>query len=106
MSASEYSESYLSSLSSSHLLSQIAVPGGQLSDLLVSVHHLLQLCLESPGDGMGCEVKQQMEIGLIHDVVVGESSSILQLLTSKDKFLPDNWDSFFILNNNVCKLQR
>ena len=88
---------YLGSLGPGQLLSQLAIPGAERSDLLVSVHHLLQVGLESLGDGVGAEVKQQVETALILDFAVGESSLILELLTSKDQSLPDKWNSFLVL---------
>ena len=49
-----------------------------------------------------------MESGLLLDVVVGEGSAILQLLSSEDESLLIRWDTFLILNlglnvfNGVC----
>merc|ERR1711981_399831 len=51
-----------------------------------------------------------MESGLLLDVVVGESSSILELLSSEDESLLIWWDSFLVLDlgldvlNGVCWL--
>jgi len=42
--------------------------------------------------------EDEMESGLLLDVVVGESSAIFQLLTSEDQSLLVWWDSFFVLN--------
>jgi len=44
------------------------------------------------------ESQHQMESGFLLDVVVGEGSSILKLLTSEDKSLLVWWDTFLILN--------
>jgi len=54
--------------------------------------------------------KDQMESGLLLDVVVTESSSILKLLSSEDESLLIWWDTFLILDlgfdvlNGVCWL--
>merc|ERR1712151_1060299 len=40
------------------------------------------------------ESKDEMEGGLLLDVVVGEGSSILELLTGEDKSLLIGWDTF------------
>jgi len=51
-----------------------------------------------------------MEGGFLLDVVVGEGSSILELLTGEDKSLLIRWDSFLVLDlgldilNSVCWL--
>ena len=42
--------------------------------------------------------EDQMESGLLLDVVVGKGSSILELLTGKDKSLLIWWDTFFVLD--------
>jgi len=39
-----------------------------------------------------------MEGGFLLDVVIGEGSAVLELLTSEDKSLLIWWDTFFILN--------
>ena len=44
------------------------------------------------------ESEDEMEGGLLLDVVVGESSSILELLSSEDKSLLIWWNTFLILN--------
>ena len=54
--------------------------------------------------------EDQMESGLLLDVVVGKGSSILELLTGKDKSLLIWWDTFLVLDlsldvfNGVCWL--
>jgi len=44
------------------------------------------------------ESQDEMESGLLLDVVVGESSAILKLLTGKDESLLIWWDSFLVLD--------
>merc|ERR1712157_240965 len=44
------------------------------------------------------ESQDEMESGFLLDVVVGESSSILELLTSEDESLLVWWDTFLILD--------
>merc|ERR1719152_246853 len=44
------------------------------------------------------ESQDEMKGGLLLDVVIGESSSILKLLTGKDESLLIRWDTFFILD--------
>ena len=39
-----------------------------------------------------------MESGLLLDVVVGEGSAVLELLTGEDKSLLIRWDSLFVLD--------
>jgi len=54
--------------------------------------------------------QDEMESGFLLDVVVGEGSSILELLTGEDKSLLIRWDSFLVLDlgldilNSVCWL--
>merc|ERR1719408_363773 len=54
--------------------------------------------------------QDEMKSGFFLDVVVGESSSILELLTSEDESLLIWWDSFLVLDlgldvlNSVCWL--
>merc|ERR1712045_358137 len=54
--------------------------------------------------------EDEMEGGLLLDVVVGKGSSILELLTGEDKSLLIGWDSFLVLDlgldilNGVCWL--
>ena len=56
------------------------------------------------------ESEDKMEGGFLLDVVVGEGSSILELLTGEDKSLLIRWDSFLVLDlgldilNSVCWL--
>jgi len=56
------------------------------------------------------ESENEMESGLLLDIVVRESSAILKLLTGEDKSLLIGWDSFLILDlgldvlNGVCWL--
>ena len=51
-----------------------------------------------------------MESGLLLDVVIGEGSSILELLSSEDESLLIWWDTFLVLDlgldvlNGVCWL--
>jgi hypothetical protein len=60
-------------------------------------------------DGLSCEgfdedlhssseSEHQVESRLLLDVVVGESSSIFQLLSCKDESLLIGWDTFFVLD--------
>jgi len=44
------------------------------------------------------ESEDEMESGLLLDVVVGEGSSILELLTGEDKSLLIGWDTFLVLD--------
>merc|ERR1712170_210926 len=44
------------------------------------------------------ESEDEMESGLLLDVVVGEGSSILKLLSSEDESLLIRWDSLLVLN--------
>merc|ERR1719232_21779 len=44
------------------------------------------------------ESEHEMEGGLLLDVVIGEGSSILELLTGEDKSLLIGWDTFLVLN--------
>ena len=44
------------------------------------------------------ESEDEMEGGLLLDVVVGEGSSILELLTGEDKSLLIGWDTFLVLD--------
>ena len=54
--------------------------------------------------------ENEMESGLFLDVVIGEGSAVLELLTSKDESLLIWWDSFLVLDlsldvfNGVCWL--
>jgi len=65
--------------------------------------------LDIEGDGLTSEgldedlhttskSEDQMESGLLLDVVVGKGSSILELLTGKDESLLIWWDTFFVLD--------
>jgi hypothetical protein len=42
--------------------------------------------------------EDKMEGGLFLDVVVGEGSAVLELLTSEDESLLIGWDTFFVLD--------
>jgi uncharacterized membrane protein len=42
--------------------------------------------------------EDQVECGLLLDVVVGESSAILELLSSEDESLLVGWDAFLVLD--------
>jgi hypothetical protein len=44
------------------------------------------------------ETKDQVEGGLLLDIVIRESASVLELLTSKDETLLVWWDALFVLN--------
>merc|ERR1712193_343083 len=44
------------------------------------------------------ESQDEMESGLLLDVVVGEGSAVLELLTSEDESLLIWWDTFFVLD--------
>ena len=54
------------------------------------------------------ESEHEMEGGLLLDVVVGEGSAVLELLSSEDESLLIRWDTFFVLDlsldvfNGVC----
>jgi len=65
--------------------------------------------LDLKGDGLSSESldedlhtssesEDEMESGLLLDVVVGEGSSILELLTGEDKSLLIRWDSLLVLD--------
>ena len=65
--------------------------------------------LDLKGDGLSSESlnedlhtssesEDKMECGLLLDVVVGEGSSILELLTGEDKSLLIRWDSLLVLD--------
>merc|ERR1712110_405497 len=65
--------------------------------------------LDLEGDGLSSESldedlhstsesKDEMESGFLLDVVVGEGSSILELLTGEDKSLLIGWDTFLVLD--------
>merc|ERR1712117_216067 len=65
--------------------------------------------LDVEGDGLSSEglyedlhttseSEDEMEGGLLLDVVVGEGSSILELLTGEDKSLLIGWDTFLVLD--------
>jgi hypothetical protein len=45
-----------------------------------------------------------MQSGLFLDVVVGKSSSVLELLTSEDESLLIGWDSFLVLDLGLDSL--
>ena len=44
------------------------------------------------------ETKNQVKSGLLLDVVVGQGTSVFQLLSSKDKTLLIRWNSFLVLD--------
>merc|ERR1712151_287150 len=44
------------------------------------------------------ESQHKMESGLLLDVVIGEGSAVLELLTSEDESLLIWWDSFLVLD--------
>ena len=44
------------------------------------------------------ESEDQVEGGLLLDVVVGEGSAVFELLSSKDESLLIGWDTFLVLN--------
>ena len=56
------------------------------------------------------ESEDEMESGLLLDVVVGEGSAVLELLSSEDESLLIGWDTFLVLDlgldifNGVCWL--
>jgi hypothetical protein len=65
--------------------------------------------LDIEGDGLTSESldedlhtssksKDEMECGLLLDVVIGEGSTVFELLTSKDKSLLIWWDTFLVLD--------
>merc|ERR1719351_721341 len=77
--------------------------------------------LDIKGDGLSSEgldedlhtsseSEDEMESGLLLDVVIGEGSAILKLLTGEDKSLLIGWDTFLVLDlglhifNSVCWL--
>ena len=77
--------------------------------------------LDIKGDGLTSESldedlhttsksEDEMKSGLLLDVVVGEGSTVLELLTGEDKSLLIGWDTFLILDlsldifNGVCWL--
>jgi hypothetical protein len=44
------------------------------------------------------QTEDQVQCGLLLDVVVGQSAAILQLLTSEDKALLVRWDALLVLD--------
>ena len=52
------------------------------------------------------ESEDEMESGLLLDVVVGEGSTVLELLSSEDESLLIWWDTFLILNFGFDVLDR
>jgi hypothetical protein len=78
------------------------------SDIALSADHLLSLELSSQGseswfnlDGSHTTTSQsedQVECGFLLDVVIRESSSIFELLSSEDESLLIWGNTFFILN--------
>ena len=77
----------------------VVLQGGHLDldtlvlDLLGSGVDLLLALL-----GTTTKAEDQVEGGLLLDVVVGKSSAILELLAGEDQALLVGWDSFLILN--------
>ena len=69
----------------------------------ILITFLLGEGLERRLDDTTSESEDQMESGLLLDVVVGESSAILELLTSEDKSLLIWRDSFLVLKNHTFR---
>ena len=78
------------------------------SDVALSANHLLTLELSSEGSKIwlnfhlthtsSSKSEDEMESGLLLDVVVGEGSAIFELLTSEDKSLLIGRDTFLVLD--------
>ena len=78
------------------------------SNVTLSANHLLSFVLSGESGECGFDLdlshttssksEDEMESGLLLDVVVGEGSSVFKLLSGKDESLLIRWDSFFILN--------
>ena len=86
------------------------------TSIALSADHFLALELSGEGskgwldlDGThttASESKDQVEGGLLLDVVVGESSSILELLTGENESLLVWWDTLLVLNFGFNILDR
>ena len=78
------------------------------SGIALSANHLVALVLSGQGsegwvDLLGShtttsESEDQMESGLLLDVVIRESSSIFELLSGEDQSLLIGWDAFLVLD--------
>merc|ERR1711967_221875 len=90
-------------------LSLAAVSGlGRKSNVAFSANHLLTLVLSGEGDESGfnldrsetttTETQDKMESGLFLNVIVLESSSVLELLAGKNKTLLVWGNTFLVLN--------
>ena len=88
-------------------LSAVSGLGWQLS-IALSANHLFALVLSGEGSERSfnldaahttaSESEDQMESGLLLDVVVGKSSAVFELLTSEDESLLIRGDTLFVLD--------
>jgi len=69
----------------------------------ILITFLLSEDLKRRLDDTTSESEDQMESGLLLDVVVGKGSAILELLTSEDESLLVWRDSFLVLNRKLRK---
>ena len=69
----------------------------------ILITFLLSEGLEGRLDDTTSESEDQMESGLLLDVVVGKGSAILELLASEDESLLVWGNSFLILNTRLRK---
>jgi len=88
-------------------LSAVSGLGWELG-VALSANHLFALVLSSEGSKRGLnldaahtttsESEDEMESGLLLDVVVGKSSAVFELLTSEDESLLIRRDTFLVLD--------
>ena len=84
------------------LLSAVGGSGGK-SGVALSADHLVAVVLSGQNlqrwlDSTTTQAKDQMESGLLLDVVVRQSSAVLELLSGEDQTLLIRGDSFLVLN--------
>ena len=84
------------------LLSAVSCSRGE-SGVALSANHLVAVelsgqHLERGLDGTTTEAKDEVESGLLLNVVVRESSSVLELLSGEDQTLLIRGDSLLVLN--------
>ena len=85
-------------------------------DIALSADHLLDLVLSGQGSEGWLNLdlthtttsksEDEMEGGLLLDVVVGESSAILKLLSSEDESLLIGGNTFFILDLSPVQISK
>ena len=76
------------------------------ASVALATDHLIAVVLlgqhtERGLDDTTTKTENQMESGLLLDIVVGQGASILQLLTSEDQTLLIWGNAFFVLKNSV-----